>query len=66
MRMGGLVWGTIGVEQDPNEGVSGSFRTLRGGSWVTAGANMRSASRDLSSPSVRYNAYGFRVGLMEE
>ncbi|MGA1134033.1 MAG: SUMF1/EgtB/PvdO family nonheme iron enzyme [Prochlorotrichaceae cyanobacterium] len=37
------------------------YRLLRGGSWVNSARNCRSASRDNSSPDIRYNNFGFRV-----
>ncbi len=42
-------------------GCSGSFRMLRGGSWVNGPASLRSANRFRVSPEGRINFSGFRV-----
>jgi sulfatase modifying factor 1 len=51
---------------DPTGPASGSNRVKRGGSWNHVGAKLRSARRDYSSPSGRYDAIGFRVGFQKQ
>ncbi len=47
---------------DPNGPSSGTNRVLRGGSWVSAATNSRSANRYRLHPAARYgNSYGFRA-----
>lgn len=58
-------------EFNPKGPVSGSYRTLRGGSWVYPGdALMRSATRYRNYQCFGYNHYGFRVvisgGLLKQ
>ena len=48
---------------DPTGPASGSKRVLRGGSWISAGADLRSAKRSGSPPSTRDNLIVFRVGF---
>ena len=47
--------------EDPAGPSSGSSRVLRGGSWLNASANLRSARRGGSSPGSRNCSVGFRV-----
>ena len=51
---------------DPTGPASGSFRVKRGGSWYDGGTNLRSAKRNLHTPSTRYNDLGFRVGFQKQ
>jgi formylglycine-generating enzyme required for sulfatase activity len=51
---------------DPSGPQEGSFRVNRGGSWFFEAANCRSAFRDWSLPSGRYNFFGFRVALSSQ
>ena len=48
---------------DPIGVASDSRRVLRGGSWYTGGAALRSARRESNTPSPRTNSFGFRVGF---
>jgi formylglycine-generating enzyme required for sulfatase activity len=41
----------------------GSYRVLRGGSWIIVAASCRSADRDGNVPSLRENNLGFRLAL---
>ena len=51
---------------DPAGPASGSSRGIRGGSWTTAGAYLRSAHRHDGTPSGRFNGLGFRVGFKQQ
>ncbi len=46
---------------NPTGLVSGSNRVLRGGSWFTSAQIVRSASRNIRTPSIRSLIIGFRV-----
>jgi formylglycine-generating enzyme required for sulfatase activity len=46
---------------DPLGPSTGSFRVLRGGSWVGVASFVRSAFRAFDSPGVRYHFLGFRL-----
>lgn len=46
---------------DPQGPASGNYRVLRGGSWRFIGGGCRSASRNHSSSSTRYDSTGFRL-----
>jgi formylglycine-generating enzyme required for sulfatase activity len=48
---------------DPSGPARGSYRVLRGGSWVNEAALCRSARRRWFVPSFRFNSVGFRVAL---
>ena len=50
-------------DQDPPGPSSGSFRVLRGGSWLGAPVNVRCAGRVNDAPEFRYNSLGFRLVL---
>ena len=52
-----------GAQTNPEGPASGSYRVERGGSWYNDGANLRSAERSRSSPSIRDGRIGFRVGF---
>lgn len=53
-----------GSQTDPQGPVSGTFRVLRGGSWLDDPAFCRSAARISDDPSADdHNGYGFRVVL---
>ena len=51
---------------DPRGPNKGSNRVTRGGSSYTTGTSLRSASRNNSGPSARYNNVGFRVGFQQQ
>jgi formylglycine-generating enzyme required for sulfatase activity len=48
---------------DPVGPLTGSFRVLRGGSWLRVAARCRSAVRERFVPSTRDNSFGFRVAM---
>ena len=48
---------------DPQGAASGSYRVLRGGSWVLNAQHLRSAYRNFSSPVYRSFSSGFRLVL---
>jgi formylglycine-generating enzyme required for sulfatase activity len=48
---------------DPTGPASGSYRVLRGGSWVSVGHSLRSAKRSDSVPGRRDTHLGFRAGF---
>jgi formylglycine-generating enzyme required for sulfatase activity len=48
---------------DPTGAASGSYRALRGSSWYSGGATLRSARRRTSTPGYRGIDIGFRVSL---
>lgn len=52
-------------QTDPAGPASGSYRVLRGGSWLDDGTNLRSAKRYYVTPSARNDALGFRVGFQK-
>lgn len=49
-----------GAVTDPTGPASGSGRVARGGSWANRARNCRSADRNRSEPTYRYNCLGFR------
>lgn len=51
---------TSGVT-DPKGSSSGSFRVRRGGSWNSNASGCASSHRDYNSPSIGYDAFGFRL-----
>ena len=51
--------------EDPTGPAGGSSRVLRGGSWTRAPSYCRAAPRDWSTPTYRYNGYGFRILLRD-
>ena len=48
-------------QTDPSGAVSGAYRVFRGGSWYDSGRLLRSAYRDVTGPSLRGSALGFRL-----
>ncbi|RFC42715.1 MAG: Formylglycine-generating enzyme, required for sulfatase activity [Verrucomicrobia bacterium] len=46
---------------DPLGAASGSYRVLRGGSWLYSAANARSANQSGDAPEVRSSSLGFRL-----
>lgn len=50
-----------GARTDPAGPVSGSRRALRGGSWDSTGAGLRSAFRDGTAPNRVSDSIGFRI-----
>jgi formylglycine-generating enzyme required for sulfatase activity len=46
---------------DPTGPASGSYRVLRGGSWIDSAQTLRSASRSYATPSGRHSSIGFRL-----
>ncbi len=52
-----------GSVTDPTGPSSGSFRVNRGGSWIDAARNVRSAARRWNDPGHRDNLLGFRPAL---
>jgi formylglycine-generating enzyme required for sulfatase activity len=53
-----------GSVTNPEGPASGSNRVQRGGSWLYAGSDLRSAGRSYNTPSSRYATLGFRVGFL--
>jgi formylglycine-generating enzyme required for sulfatase activity len=51
------------VAVDPAGDDSGSYRVLRGGSWILNGRNTRSAFRYWYEPADRFDYIGFRLAL---
>ena len=49
------------TQSNPTGAVSGSYRVLRGGSWLSKAGNCRVSRRDGNAPSGRNYAAGFRV-----
>jgi formylglycine-generating enzyme required for sulfatase activity len=49
-----------GVQTDPRGPSAGSYRVLRGGSWLINAYNCRAANRSYYYPALGGNAYGFR------
>ena len=52
-----------GPVTDPTGPAEGSYRVVRGGSWVSPAGNCRSAYRSGGKPSFRSYDHGFRVSL---
>ncbi|MCE9613859.1 MAG: formylglycine-generating enzyme family protein [Lentisphaerae bacterium] len=52
-----------GPEIDPGGPGSGSFRLFRGGSWSSIAEPCRSATRDSSRPTNRFNSGGLRLAM---
>jgi formylglycine-generating enzyme required for sulfatase activity len=55
-----------GAQTDPEGSATGSYRVLRGGSWDSPGADLRSASRINGNPGYRGNGIGVRVGFQQQ
>jgi sulfatase modifying factor 1 len=53
-----------GPRQDPPGPPKGSFRVIRGGSWILRGQDCRSAYRYRIVPASRLDSLGFRVALV--
>ena len=53
-----------GAVTDPNGPSLGSFRVIRGGSWINCARNCRSANRAGRGPDYRSYCLGFRVALV--
>ena len=51
---------------DPTGPAAGSYRVLRGGSWLYSGTALRSAYRRNLNPSYRSRDIGFRVGFQKQ
>ncbi len=49
---------------DPTGLESGSYRVLRGGSWLSLARSCRSSCRKVDEPDNRFITYGFRVVLL--
>ncbi|GHV69954.1 hypothetical protein AGMMS49928_15170 [Spirochaetia bacterium] len=50
-----------GSQTDPAGAASGSYRVFRGGGWNSSATGLRSAIRNMNTPSARASNYGFRV-----
>ncbi|MFP3090253.1 formylglycine-generating enzyme family protein [Treponema sp. TIM-1] len=50
-----------GRQQNPLGPASGTFRVIRGGSWLSTENSLRHTSRGCESPSIRNSYIGFRV-----
>jgi formylglycine-generating enzyme required for sulfatase activity len=50
-----------GAQIDPAGPASGANRVIRGGSWSYDAAHLRSASRVINTPGLRYSDLGFRL-----
>ena len=55
-----------GAQTDPEGPATGSYRVLRGGSWLLPGTYLRSADRSNHFPSGRFLNIGFRVGFQQQ
>ncbi len=53
----------ISAVTDPKGPATGSYRVVRGGSWVYYAYDCRSAHRFSNGPDYYYDCYGFRVAL---
>ena len=53
-----------GTANDPTGPGSGSYRVLRGGSWIDLADNCRSVRRNIVVPSGRHYNLGFRVAII--
>jgi formylglycine-generating enzyme required for sulfatase activity len=53
-----------GVQTDPRGPSSGTFRVLRGGSWLISAFNCRTANRSYYYPALGGDGYGFRSVLI--
>ncbi|MEM7395718.1 MAG: formylglycine-generating enzyme family protein, partial [Verrucomicrobiota bacterium] len=51
--------------RDPHGPETGSYRVIRGGSWINEGGFCRSALRSGDDPSDRLNILGFRVAAVQ-
>ena len=73
--MNGNVWewtadrnGTYPATQvnDPQGGISSSFRVIRGGSWNNGWSHLRSAKRNFHKSSLRNDGIGFRYEVPKQ
>ncbi len=53
-----------GVQSNPHGPSAGTFRVLRGGSWLISACNCRTANRSYYYPALGGDGYGFRCVLM--
>ncbi|MCI5124372.1 MAG: hypothetical protein D3925_07825 [Candidatus Electrothrix sp. AR5] len=51
------------ADSDPYNDTGGSYRVVRGGSWLDDGRGVRSAYRNRDSPVIRSRVSGFRLAL---
>ena len=51
------------AQTNPQGPDSGSFRVMRGGSWLDAARNCRVSPHGYNAPGLRYNDLGFRIAL---
>jgi len=54
-----------GVQSDPHGETAGSWRILRGGSWLTGAYQARTAYRNYYYPDLGDDGYGFRCVLLQ-
>jgi formylglycine-generating enzyme required for sulfatase activity len=54
---------TDGLAVDPSGPHAGDFRVIRGGCWISAARDSRSASRSRYTPSIRSSDLGFRIAV---
>ncbi|HPM81032.1 MAG TPA: SUMF1/EgtB/PvdO family nonheme iron enzyme [Candidatus Anammoximicrobium sp.] len=52
------------VEDDPTGPTAGSYRVIRGGSWIDGARLCWSAYRSFTTPEYRYTSLGFRVAAV--
>ena len=52
-----------GLQTDPHGASAGTFRVLRGGSWLISAFNCRAANRSYYYPALGGDGYGFRCVL---
>ena len=56
-----------GAQTDPTGPALGTYRVLRGGSWISGGTSLRSSKRGNSVPPIlRSSDFGFRVGFKQQ
>jgi formylglycine-generating enzyme required for sulfatase activity len=53
-----------GSQTNPQGASSGSYRVIRGGSWINDPQNCRVSNRGISDPDDRYSSIGFRLALV--
>ena len=52
-----------GSQTNPTGPSSGSFRVIRGGSWIIGARYCRVAYRVINTPGIRYDDLGLRLAL---